>query len=236
MANQFLGLSLFIMLLSFFIILNAISTFEVTKTRPVLNSLTMAFSSQETKDIRPPGKALEASPASQLGSNLDRIQALFESQITAVQASKNRLGNMMFIRMPFEEFQNAVISSLTIPVDDAQAIGGDSYVNMLPLLVSLLQTNSDVSYKMDMVLNLEQDPSDMVLDAPDQFRAANVSVADIAERLENAGLPKYQVTTGLKQGEAGVVELMFRRYEPFNPIQDQVTTGQPPPETESEAP
>ena len=44
MANQFLSLSLFLMLLSFFIVLNSMSTFEQETTVPaVLNSLSLAY-------------------------------------------------------------------------------------------------------------------------------------------------------------------------------------------------
>ena len=53
MANQFLSLSMFLMLLSFFIVLNSMSTFEKEVAVPaVLNSLSMAFSKQENKLIK----------------------------------------------------------------------------------------------------------------------------------------------------------------------------------------
>ena len=48
MANQFLSLSLFLMLLSFFIVLNSMSDFEKQTAVPaVLNSLSLAFSSRD---------------------------------------------------------------------------------------------------------------------------------------------------------------------------------------------
>lgn len=220
MANQFLGLSLFIMLLSFFIILNAISSFEETKTQPVLNSLSMAFSNQEVVEDTAPGQMETQSPLTQLGSALDKIQALFTSQITAAQARQNRLGTQMFMRMKFKDFQNAIVSSLTVPKDAPVFISENKYVNMIPLLVSLMQTQEkeQVPYRMDMVLSIEENPSTIAADAPEKFAAYNRSVTVIAEKLEKAGLPKYQVTAGLKQGEPGYIELTFHRYEPFDPL------------------
>ena len=75
MANQFLGLSLFIMLLSFFIILNAISSFEITKTQPILNSLSMTFASKQTDQQIIPGKVVSQSSQKMEGSALDKIEA-----------------------------------------------------------------------------------------------------------------------------------------------------------------
>lgn len=221
MANQFLGLSLFVMLLSFFIILNAVSDFEDTKSRPVLNSLTVAFSNKDPIDLAAPGQAPTQSQTQQLGSTLDKIEALFQSQIASAETKQNRLGTTMYMRLPFKDFQRSMFSSLRTP-DPRQALRPKAFqqkdINMLPLLVSLMETQLDVKYKMDMILNVDASPSSLSADDSARFAALNTSVSAIAEKLEEAGLPRSQVAVGLKEGEADIIELIFRRHQPFNPL------------------
>lgn len=216
MANQFLGLSLFIMLLSFFIILNAISNFEITKSRPVLNSLTLAFSNKQTLDITPPGLETRRTQNQQLGSTLDRIEELFRSQISSTEAKQNRLGTVMHVRLPFNDFQNALINSLTIPAEPAAP--NTQTVDLLPMLVSLLETQRNVTYKMDMVLNVEEELPYLVAEQPGRFAVYNRAISEVAFKLEDSGLPKVQLSAGLETGEPGMIDLIFSRYQPFNPL------------------
>ena len=216
MANQFLGLSLFIMLLSFFIILNAISNYEITKSRPVLNSLNIAFSTKETLDITPPGLQQTQNQDQQLGSTLDRIEELFRSQISSVEAKQNRLGTVMHVRLPFNDFQNALISSLTVPREPPAP--GAQAVDLLPMLVSLLETQRSVAYKMDMVLNVEESLPYLVAEQPGRFAVYNRAISEVAYKLEDSGLPKVQISAGLESGDAGMIDLFFSRYQPFNPL------------------
>lgn len=217
MANQFLSLSLFIMLLSFFIILNAISTFEVSKSRPVLNSLNVAFSQDDTLDIVAPGQTFIKSQTYREGSTLDKVAGLFQAQITGVETKQNRLGTTMYVRMPFKDFSKSVASSLSIPEANT-ALSPTKTQDFVPLLVSLLETQRSVPYKMDMVLNIEEKPALLAAENPERFMSFNSAISAISAKIEETGLPKRQISAGLKHGEAGIVELMFRRYVPFNPL------------------
>ena len=71
---------------------------------------------------------------------------------------------------------------------------------------------------MDMLRHTQGRPSAIMAQNPDQFMLMNKSISAIATKLEESGLPKKQITVGLKQGEPDQIELMFRRYEPFNPL------------------
>ncbi|MEM7650768.1 MAG: hypothetical protein AAF204_01640, partial [Pseudomonadota bacterium] len=188
----------------------------VTKSQPVLNSLSVAFSKKEIERISPPGQEDSPSQQNQLGSTLDRIEALFRTQITATQAKQNRLGTEMHIRMPFKDFQTAIARSLTVPVQEPP-IGAEP-VDLLPMLVSLLETQRTVPYKMDMVLNVNENVSALVTDNPARLAAYNRSVSEIAFKLEDSGLPRKQLSAGLETGQGGMIDLMFSRYEPFNPL------------------
>ena len=220
MANQFLGLSLFIMLLSFFIILNAISSFEITKTQPVLNSLSMTFAAKQTTEQIVPGKSKSETTQKREGSALDKLEALFKSQIAGVETKQNRLGTMMFVKMPFKDFQKAMNNTLKAPKTSATGLptGTSDTMNFMPVLVSLLETQRGVTYTMDMSYLTEAEPSVLLRDNGSLFNTANRSISNIAKQLEQAGLPKFQVSAGLKKGEEGMAHLIFRRYEPFSPL------------------
>ncbi|MEZ5815122.1 MAG: hypothetical protein R3E13_10475 [Alphaproteobacteria bacterium] len=235
MANQFLGLSLFIMLLSFFIILNAISSFETTKTQPVLNSLSMAFSNKDAVEDIMPGKMLAETAEMQSGSTLDRIEAVFKSQITAAETRQNRLGTTMYVHMPFEDFKRGIMKSIVIP-DLSDVRSAAVPMDLLPMLVSLMETSRDTAYTMDMILNIEENPAVLWAKDPEGFSALNKSISAIAAKLEEAGLPKYQVTAGLKQGKTGFIDIIFRRYVPFSPLDAQNAIPEQPSRQEEAAP
>lgn len=219
MANQFLGLSLFIMLLAFFIILNSISSFEDTKSRPVLNSLIVAFSTRDPIDLVPPGPMREQTLAMNEGSTLDQLEELFRSQISAAETRQNRLGTTMYVRMPFDEFRETIARSLSgTPSPKVNPLDKPSY-NILPLLVSLLETQDGITYKMDMILNIKEEPATLVASEPEKFAGLNNDISAIARVVTKAGLPTHQVTSGIQRGEAGFVNLVFRRYQPFNPLE-----------------
>jgi len=58
MGSSFLNLSLFIMLLSFFIVMNSVSSYETTKISPVIDSIEMAFGSKlEEEKLAKPSEA-----------------------------------------------------------------------------------------------------------------------------------------------------------------------------------
>ncbi len=234
MANQFLGLSLFIMLLAFFIILNSISTYEDTKSRPVLNSLIVAFSNREPVDVLPPGPMDMVSETQNLGSTLDKLESLFSAQITAADTRQNRLGTIMYVRAPFDDFRDAITSSLSgAPAPLVNPLD-EQNIDLLPMLVSLLETDDAVPYKMDMILNVEQEPSALLAESPEQFVVHNNAVSAIARKVTESGLPTRQITVGIGQGEPGFINLVFRRYEPFNPVNAIDIENKDETETETE--
>ncbi len=215
MASQYLSLSLFVMLLSFFIILNSKSTFDTTKTKAVVNSLSMVFSSEEHPDDLAP--SIMQSPLSSIreGSTLTQLNALFSSEISGVESKTNRLGTIMHISLKDEEFEKVLKSSLggakSIPIS-----GGN--FDFLATLVSLLNSQDSMPYRMDIVLSLGQNPSKLQNENPDEMTTRIAQVSSYAKRLEEAGLPPKFVTSGIGRGRAGMIDLYFYRYRAFNPF------------------
>lgn len=212
MANQFMALSLFIMLLSFFIILNSISDFEETKARPILSSLDMAFSSSAIdRDENASVSQQQQQESTKEGDTLDKIEGLFNAQIKSFSLQKNRLGTEMYVRMSVEEFEKflGINSAGDLFVDNSMLDG------FTGTLVSLIQTaESEIPYRMDMVLNIGGNPSSLQNEQPEKTRSALKQVSAYSKVLEDNGMPIQFISAGLGADEQDTVELMFRRYVP----------------------
>ncbi len=219
MANQFLGLSLFIMLLSFFIILNTMSNFEEIKSRPVLNSISVAFSKNEIEeDAAPSFDEDQVQSSFREGDTLDRLEELFRSQITGLDVQKNRMGTVMHIQVSLQKFEKGIMAPVQTGQQRGAVLGGIGG-SFAPVLVSVLRAEDAViPYRLDMILNMEQNPAKFQNERPQDMNAKIRKVAAFAEKLEEAGLPKKLVTSGVGQGKEGTIDLFFRRYEQFNPL------------------
>ena len=200
---------MFIMLLSFFIILNAISTFDDAKSAPVLNSLTLAFTVPD-QDLMEIGTVESARMSEAQGTTLEKIQGLFSAHITGVEAKQNRLGTELRLRLPFERFEREVSTSLKAP----QKAAGSSNIAegfFIPTLVSLLDTQNTILYKMDMVVNYTSE-NDVK-----QKQDMAEKIARISALVEKAGLPPKMITAGIGPGQDGTIDLYFRPFDPFDP-------------------
>lgn len=216
MGSQFLTLSLFIMLLSFFIVMNAMSTREGDKSRSVLQSLDLAFSSNALEGDISASYRPDPLKSTQEGDTLDRLKALFQSQISGFEATKNRLGTTMRVRIPLEALEQALRPSES--AGGAEDIGGF----FLPTLVSLMQSDeAGIPYRMDMVLNVPENPALMSHESAAEIAQHVRKMAFFAQVMEDQGLPKKLVSPGLAQGPKGTVDLFFRRYAAFNPVGTQ---------------
>lgn len=228
MANQFLTLSMFIMLLSFFIILNALASFDDDKSKPVVKSLSLAFSTKEIADDEIANSTIEDVTEEQSfkeGSTIDKIQGLFETQISGIEARQNRFGTEMYIRMPINDFEDAIME----PISNQRTKSGVPRVGnvLVPVLTSLLQGNEDAEnmYQMDMLIGVEDNPARLMNQSLQDMNTVIDQSAMFAKRFEESGLPKEYITAGVRKGPVGFVDLHFRPYQPFNPISKSSAEG-----------
>ena len=190
MANQFLGLSMFIMLLSFFIMLNSLSNFEDIKSKPVLNSLSLAFSSDkknkgQQEQILVPDFGIEEEGLDS-GDTLDDIEALFKAQISGYKIKRDRVGSSMHVRLPIRILERAISAA-------KQTVDAPNKTRnlFLPTLVSLMQSgDSSAMYRMDMVLNVQNDPVRIQNKSPEKALEFVRAASLFSQGLEEAGLPK----------------------------------------------
>lgn len=208
MGNQFLSLSLFIMLLSFFIVLNAMSTIEVTKSSPILNSLSLAFSKKEQLDQADIGLTETENSSNrrqEAGNSLDRLEGLFTTHITGVETRQNRFGTQMFAEVPIEAFEDEIFSVIVENKNDQPQ-------QFIPMLRSLLEAESTAApYRMDMVLYLPASFSVVASESAEALNVYTARIAKIAEVLEQAGLPKTLFSIGVAEGDSGMLGLHFHR-------------------------
>lgn len=211
--------------------LNAMSSFETDKSQTVLKSIEFAFSSSAVTHSAAPSMEDEPEQDEEEGDALDHLQRLFETEISGIEATKNRLGTELHIRLPLAALEKAVKNSpLQAPAQPEPQEGQELGAVMappiggffLPTLVSLMESDeAGVSYRMDMVMNMNGNPAALHNDGAASMDAAKRTMSGIAEAIETAGLPKKLISPGIAQGRRGFADLYFRRYVPYNPLGDQ---------------
>lgn len=226
--SMLMNLSLFIMLLAFFIVLNAISSFVEEKTYPVVQSLQMTFSTQALRPDVAPSMAPDPQESIRDGQTVERIDALFKSQITAFDAVKNESTGTMEVTLPIDVFANSVMA---IGQEDLLAASPDAPVKgkkfFLPTLVSILKSDQQgVPYRMDILLHVGDNPAQMQNRDPKALAQVMARASQLTTQLEKAGLAQKLLSIGIDKGDANKVRLLFRPHEPFTPMEPEATADE----------
>ena len=226
MANQFLALSLFLMLLSFFIVMNAVSGYEETKTQPVMRSISLAFSNKENVEEFGPSDDPTIIMNVGSGDTLSKVKGLFEGQISNIQVTKNRLGTVMHIRVPVLSFKRAI--EMPRLDNSAQAkLSNMDEGSFLQTLVTLLRAEeNNMPYRSDIILEVAYKPDSVEQGNLGQASKDLKAVAGFASKLEGYGLPKHYLSAGLMKGDSGYVSLYFRSYTPYSPVSEKYDAGE----------
>lgn len=214
-----MALSLFIMLLAFFIVLNAISSFVEHKSHPIVQSIQETFS---TKIITPdvaPAIIPDDARAFREGDTIERIDALFKSQITSYDAVKDTGRGIMQVELPLNVFTTAVMA---IGQEDILKTSPDVQVKgrkfFLPTLVSLMKSDTEgLPYRMDMVLHVPENPAQLQNRDPKKLGGVMAQGARLADQLQKNGLAEKLVSVGVARGNPGKIDLVFRPHKPFTP-------------------
>lgn len=210
-------LSLFIMLLAFFIVLNAISSYEELKTEQVKRSVELAFS--RDPDVKDTSPSVKQDPAKSVkeGHTFERLDALFESEIVSFESTQSKSRGVMMVRVPYEKFSKAIMATgqkdLT-QYPSRSAIRGNFF---LPTLVSILRANIDgAPTRMEIFLNTKGNPAKLQNQNPTAFGKTISQAGAFSRRLEEQGMPQKLVNSGVQKGDPKYVDLVFRKYVPFS--------------------
>ena len=206
MANQFLGLGLFIMLLSFFIVLSSMSSFEDSKSQAVIESLneTFLYNSNGKKEyIAQTDPIAESQKSFRQGDSLEDISQKLRSSIPDAKTRKNRFGNQMIVKIPRAKFDAAL-----------QVTDEASSERLSKMIVGMLSIKKGAPYQMDIILETAENLYTLQKQDPVKAKALMKDVAEYGRKFEEEGLNKKRLTVGITKGVEDTIALIFRQSVP----------------------
>jgi flagellar motor protein MotB len=226
-VQQMMTLSLFIMLLAFFIVLNAISSYEELKTEKVKRSVLLAFSKDQTMKENLPSPRPDEARSMKEGHSFDRLDALFEAQIAGFEAVQSKSRGVMMVKVPVDKFTEAIMA---LDQKDATQYPSRRDVRgnfFLPTLVSILRSDLDgAPTRMEILFGLNGNPAELKNQEPTTIRQAIDQAGVLSQRLEKQGMPQKLLNIGLENSNPDFVNLVFRKYEPFSPVKVKEGEGE----------
>ncbi len=193
--------------------MNAVSNFEDSKSKPVMNSLALAFSNRVLEQEMAPFYTSTAQMSLNEGDTLEVLEGLFNAHLSGFEVTRNRLGTVMHVRTTVGQFENSInLSGLNY---NNYTLGVQG--SFAQTLVTLLRSEEKGQpYRMDIILNIPEEPVSIKKQNPDKFISHLKNVSSFASVLEGAGMPKKMISAGLAKGDSGFVDLYFYHYKPFN--------------------
>ncbi len=221
-TGQLMNLSLFIMLLAFFIVLNAMSSYEPNLAEPIIKSLDNTFSTDAVKKDAAPSVKEDPVQSVNEGDIFDRIDALFTAQIVSYKKTISSNRGEMMLELPLEKFSQGVMAAgqkdLTT-MSTARNVRGNFLV---PTLVSIIKSEQrDITYLMDIMMHVSDNPANLQNQNPTKIAAVMRRGSALAQKLEQGGFSQKLINIGLKKGDEKMVELVFRRHEPFQVLTEE---------------
>lgn len=216
-GGQILGLSLFVMLLAFFIVLNSISSYETAKTDPIMQSVSQAFSTKISQTGQDKPSITESTQrGSGEGDTMEQIESLFRGQIHSVDIVTNRQRGVIVIDVSRDDFEKAVADL----GDEKQStkFGRD----FLQTLASVLRSERRrTPYHIEITYHLNDNPARLYNTDPKTVAESIKAVGAMAQAIEDAGMPAALMSIGLQKGDPARVELFFEPHIPFDPETDR---------------
>ena len=219
-TGQMMTLSLFIMLLAFFIVLNSLSSYEEIKTEQVKRSIEIAFAKDARRDDY--STSVREAPVKSVndGDSFDRLEALFDAQIASYEVVKSKARGVMMVTLPYAELEKAIMAvnqkDLT-QYPSRRAVAGNFF---LPTLVSLVNANiNGAPTRMEILLHADDNPAKMQNQNPKKMMALVEQAGRFSRRLEKNGIAQNMLNIGISQGDPETVDLVFRKYVAFSPVE-----------------
>ena len=201
-------LALFIILLSFFIVLNSISTFEEEKIKPVMESIGATFANRVVRNELAPSVTPDPAQAIGEGTVYDHLEELFQSQFKHISTpQRNDEQGIFYTTIPYKALKNALLDIRPHHLSRIDKSG-----EFLYLLKSLMLSNNH-DFRLDLVL---ETPDDLFALTPVEQTSTAQKVAFLGERLAQVGFPPERISIGISSG--GVETL--QEGEASTPIND----------------
>lgn len=211
-TNVILLLSLKLVLVAFFIMLNAISDLEEARTRQVLDSVQEAFHGQLEPTNTP--ALLNGSPGilPETQSLINDAGSLFESLVPTVRSTRTGRTEIVHIELPS-------VALFRVGKDD---IRPDRKALVRRLAKALLQRRArDLVYKLEFLHGTPEDGAAGAKRRQEIRRASNV-----ASLLVDEGLPPELLSIGVLPGRVGRIEFALSVRDDTPDAESPSDTGQ----------
>lgn len=196
-TNQLTTLSLFLMLLAFFIVLNVNSNYEVSRSVPVLQSIERTFSPKVVGYEEKENSATESQQKVTGQANaIDQLQATFKAEIPGLKVTVKKDLDLMSTTISRLKFRNMIL-------EKSPAIS-----RIREILNRFIE--SDKGYVMDMVFYFEQDPAKESFDSPENYKNFLKEVQRYIPLLQEAGFDRRTISLSFFKGNVDDVTLMFK--------------------------
>lgn len=200
-SGNLIFLSLFLLLLAFFILLNALATIEETKARKVLTSVATTFRS--VVDFKTDAQILisELGPTPQAYEVLDALQQLWITSAPIIKVEKLTRGQIMEMTFPVNELflgGQAVLRADREPLFDRTS-----------LLLGLASGGG--ATEIQVVLGVARDQA--VLTTP-EGRLAVDRAGNLAAAFVDRETPEDRVIVGVQEGDPKMLRVRFEVRDP----------------------
>lgn len=206
-SSQFLILSLFILLLAFFIALTSGADFDENKTDPVIDSLEKVFPVnrlrgngvpafvQQTSDVRGEGDAQV---------DFDTADAIFSSDSFPFQKRTRRADGAFIVTMTQGELSELLSISaarVTTPMQRQRFFA--------TLSTFLSRKSGRTGHNLNVILSTPEHPSRLAVTKPDELTKLIRRSEDFALGFQKNGISRDNIISGLQKGQNNDVNLIF---------------------------
>lgn len=206
-AGTITFLSLFLLLLAFFILLNALSTIEETKTREVLTSVAATFRSVVDSDTQAQILVSDLGPTPEAHEVLDALEQLWVTSVPITRVERLTGGQVMQLTIPVNELflgGQPVLRADRDPLIDSTA------------LVLARKAGATLT-EVQIVFGVEARPEML---SPPESQLAAERAGKVAAAFVDHGTPEDRIGVGLRDGDP---KLMRIRFEIRDAARAQVT-------------
>ncbi len=212
-SNIVLLLSLMLILLAFFILLNSLSKFETGRARAVIESVNRAFNGKIESGDRTPAYSALLGSLPEVEAKLREVASLFEAIVPSTRVKRIRRAKAVRVELP--------AASLFRPAGVRLRPRSGILIQRLARLLAR-GPRGGPSYDLEVLLGVGAPPAGGARPVTPDPRSLEVRrAALLAQRLIEEGLPPPALSIGLLPRQPGTVRFVVRVRR------DPATSGRP---------
>jgi hypothetical protein len=204
-SGQFLFLSLFLILLAFFIAMTAGATFDDDRTDPILGSLEKVFPVKNFRGVNLPSQIRGQTLMQNQGQSLSSAESIFTADSFPFSVRTSRETGALAVTLKTKDLEEMLgIAEARVVTDKQKQI---FYAN----LATLTQPSSEgrAGFHMGVEIYTDRHITRMVKDDKTVFNANVKRVEGYVKGFVNAGLDKDRIFTLIQKGDQNDVRLIF---------------------------